>query len=87
MLALSERQYGVSRDTKLNQPLKLALAAWLHLLKVAPQRSLEPASGTQVEEVIFTDGFWDERHDPPGQVGIVVFEAKGGRKPLYCSAR
>ena len=88
LLALSERQKASPDKLQLTLPVQLALLQWRLVLAERKPRPLAPPASTDVEVVIFTDGFYpDPRFKETGVPGIGGVCCEKGRQPLYFAER
>ena len=84
MLALSERQKASPDKLQLTMPVKLALLQWKTILHEGKPRPLAPPSSSDVEVVLFTDGYYpDARYKETGDPGIGGVCCELGAAPLF----
>ena len=81
---ISERQYSrfpSGPSFSLDEPLRVALKQWLHLIKEGPPRTIDMQVSKKADVVVFTDGFTPDpriraQQTELDRVGAVLFDRR-----------
>ena len=76
---LSERQYGLARESALNETLAFALKMWRFLVTDGRPRSIDSFSNDTVDVVVFTDGSFPDGkvdEDGPPMIGALLIDVR-----------